>query len=87
MYELEVSDLADKKFYKIAKKNRILFEAINKKIEEIKTNPEHFKPLKGNMKGQRRIHFGHFVLTFEIIYERNIVRILDFDHHDKVYLK
>ncbi len=85
MYELEVSDLADKKFYKIAKKNRILFEAINKKIEEIKINPEHFKSLKGNMKGQRRIHFGHFVLTFEIIYERNTVRILDFDHHDKIY--
>ncbi len=87
MYELEVSDLADKKFYKIAKKNRILFEAINKKIEEIKVNPEHFKPLRGNMKGQRRVHIGHFVLTFEIIYERNIVKILDFDHHDKIYLK
>ncbi len=85
MYELEVSDLADKKFYKIAKKNKVLFEAISKKVEEIKANPEHFKPLTGNMKGQRRIHFGHFVLTFEIIYEKNIIRILDFDHHDKIY--
>ncbi|MEK6913088.1 MAG: type II toxin-antitoxin system RelE/ParE family toxin [Nanoarchaeota archaeon] len=85
MYELEVSDLADKKFYKIAKKNKVLFEAINKKIDEIKTNPEHFKPLSNDMKGQRRIHFGHFVLTFEINYERNIVKIIDFDHHDKIY--
>ncbi|VVB83474.1 ParE toxin of type II toxin-antitoxin system, parDE [uncultured archaeon] len=87
MYGLEVSDLADRKFYKIARKNKILFEAISKKIEEIKTNPEHFKPLRRGMKGQRRIHFGHFVLTFEIIYERNVVRILDFDNHDKIYEK
>lgn len=86
MYEIEVSDLADKKFYKIAKKNKVLFEAISKKIEEIKINPEHFKPLRGDMKGQRRIHFGHFALTFEIIYERKVIRILDFDHHDKIYL-
>jgi mRNA-degrading endonuclease RelE of RelBE toxin-antitoxin system len=85
MYELEVSDLADKKFYKIAKKNKVLFEAINKKIDEIKMNPEHFKSLRGDMKGQRRVHFGHFVLTFEIIYERGVVKVLDFDHHDKIY--
>ena len=87
MYEIEVSDLADKKFYKIAKKNRVLFEAINKKIEELKHNPEHFKPLRGSMKGERRIHFGHFVLAFEIDYQRGIVRILDFDHHDLIYEK
>ncbi|MFA7708488.1 MAG: type II toxin-antitoxin system RelE/ParE family toxin [Candidatus Pacearchaeota archaeon] len=85
MFELEISELADKKFYKIAKKNKSLFDAITKKIEEIKINPEHFKPLGWDMKGQRRIHFGHFVLTFEIIYDKNIVRILDFDHHDKIY--
>jgi len=36
MYELEISELADRKFYKIANKNKSLFEAINKKIEEIK---------------------------------------------------
>lgn len=85
MYQIEVSELVDKKFYKIAKKNKVLFEAINKKIEELKINPEHFKPLRRDMKGQRRIHFGHFVLTFQIIYERGIVKIIDFDHHDKIY--
>ena len=63
MYRLVVSELVDKKFFKIARKNKVLFDAIYKKIGEIKTNPEHFKPLKGDIKGQRRIHFGHFVLT------------------------
>ena len=87
MYTIEVSELADGKFYKIAKKNKVLFEAINKKIEEIKINPEHFKPLRGQMKGERRVHFGHFVMTFEINYTKKIVKILDFDHHDKIYRK
>ena len=85
MYEIEVSELVDRKFSKMAKKNRVLFEAINKKVGELKKNPEHFKPLRGSMKGERRIHFGHFVLTFEINYKKGVVRILDFDHHDKIY--
>lgn len=87
MYKIEVSELADKKFYKIARKNKVLFESISKKIEEVKLNPEHFKPLRGSMKGERRIHFGPFVMTFEIDYKRGVVRILDFDHHDQAYKK
>ena len=87
MYTIEVSELADEKFYKIAKKNKVLFEAINKKIEELKVNPEHFKPLRGQMKGERRIHFGHFVMTFEINYINKVVKIIDFDHHDRIYKK
>jgi YafQ family addiction module toxin component len=85
MYKIEVSDLVDKKFYKIARKNKPLFKAICKKIEELKINPEHFKPLKHNLKGERRIHFGPFVLIFEIDYQKGTVRILDFDHHDIIY--
>ena len=87
MYKLEISDLADKKFYKIAKKNKVLFEAVSKKINELKKNPEHFKPLRGSMKGEKRIQFGHFVLVFEIDHKKGVVRILDFDHHDKIYRK
>ena len=85
MYKIEVSGLVDKKFFKIAKKNKPLFEAICKKIEELKINPEHFKPLRGTMKGERRIHFGPFVLTFEIDYKEGIIKILNFEHHDKIY--
>ena len=85
MYRIEVSELVDKKFSKIAKKNKTLFEAISKKIEELKTNPEHFKPLRSSMKGERRIHFGPFVMIFEIDYALGIVKILDFDHHDNIY--
>lgn len=86
MYKIEVSEVVDKKFYKIARKNKALFEAISKKINELKSNPEHFKPLRGSMKGERSIHFGPFVMTFEIDYKKGVVRILDFAHHDNAYV-
>jgi len=48
-------------------------------------NPYHYKPLRGDMKGSRRVHIGHFVLIYEILEEEKKVRFLDFDHHDNVY--
>ena len=85
-YILEISRLLDQKFQKLSKKNRKQLEIINKKTQQILLNPYHFKPLAGDMKGSRRVHIDtSFVLTYEIIENRRIVRLLDFDHHDKIY--
>lgn len=73
------------KFDKLAKKNKKQLIVINKKIREILKNPYHFKPLKGDMKGSRRVHFGHFVLTYEINEREKVVKFLDYDHHDNIY--
>jgi len=49
-------------FLKIAKKLKakdpILFRRLQAKIEEILQNPEHYKPIRGKMKGLRRAHVG-----------------------------
>lgn len=83
-YFLDISDKADKIFHKIGRKNPGQLEIINKKISQILENPEHYKPLRGDMHGARRVHVdSSFVLTFEI--KGNIVRILDYEHHDKIY--
>jgi mRNA-degrading endonuclease RelE of RelBE toxin-antitoxin system len=38
------------------------------------------------MAGQRRVHIGKsFVLTFEILEDKKVVRLLDYAHHDKIY--
>lgn len=85
-YEIEVSEQLDKKFKKLAKKNRKQFEIINKKIAHIIENPYHFKPLKGDMKGARRVHIDtSFVLVFEIDEKRKVFRLLDYGHHDFIY--
>lgn len=86
MYQIEVSEKIDKLFFKLSKKNKLLFEILKRKIKEILKNPYRFKPLTANMVGQRRGHIGKSsVLTYEILEKENVVRILDFDHHDNIY--
>lgn len=85
-YQLEISDELDKKFSKLAKKNKKQLQIINKKVQQILDNPYHFKPLRGDMHGARRVHIDKsFVLTYEVDEGNKIIRLLDFDHHDKIY--
>ena len=70
---------------KLAKKDKCIIKIIYNKINGILENPYHYKPLRGDMKGSRRVHIGHFVLIYEILEEEKKVRFLDFDHHDNVY--
>ena len=86
VYFLDISDELDKIFNKLAKKNKKQLEIINKKIEQIQENPHHFKPLKGDMKGSKRVHIDKsFVLTYEIDEENKVIKLLDYDHHDNIY--
>lgn len=83
-FELQISESVDKIFSKLSKKNKKQLEIIHKKILEIIENPEHYKPLRGDLHGARRVHIDkHFVLIYE--FKDNIIRILDYDHHDKIY--
>ena len=85
-YFLVISELADKKFRKLAKKNKKQLEIIDKKIKQILEHPHHFKPLRGDMHGARSVHIDtSFVLTYEIIEDKQQVRVLDYAHHDKIY--
>ena len=84
-YELEISQKLQKVFNKIKKKDKLQAEILKRKIIEILENPKIGKPLTANMIRIRRIHIRHFVLTYEILENENIVRLLDYDHHDAVY--
>jgi len=86
IYSLEISDRADRIFKKLEKRDKIQLGAINEKVKEILANPHHFKPLSGDMHGSRRVHiYSCFVLVYEIDEPRQVVRILDYGHHDIVY--
>lgn len=85
-YALEVSREADEIFAKLKKRDRKRLEIINKKVLQILADPNRFKPLRGDMHGARRVHIDKsFVLTYEVDEHRKVVRLLDFDHHDKIY--
>ena len=86
MYSLATKPNIDRIFSKLGKKNPKQMQIIFKKIEQIIENPYHFKPLRGDMKGARRVHIDKsFVLTYEIDEEHKVVKLLDYDHHDSIY--
>mgnify|MGYP001581927603 CR=1 FL=1 len=86
MYSVSSKPNVDKIFEKLKKKNPKQLKIIYKKIEEILENPYHFKPLRGDMHGARRVHIDKsFVLTYEIDEKLKTVTLLDYDHHDNIY--
>ena len=85
-YSLEIAEELNKVFAKLAKRDKVTFEAINKKVNEILKNPSHYKPLRAPMQNKRRVHIaGSFVLIFKIDEEKKLVQLLEFEHHDKAY--
>ncbi len=84
-YNLEISESLDRIFAKLLKRDKLQFEILSRKIKEILENPQIGKPLTANMAGQRRVHIRNFVLTYEILENEKIVRLLDYDHHDNIY--
>jgi len=85
-FDIEFSKELTRKMAKIQKKDKVMFEAAINKIREIKNNPEHYKPLRYDLKGYRRVHIiKSFVLIFKIDYANNKIIFQDFDHHDNIY--
>jgi YafQ family addiction module toxin component len=82
-YIIEFSSQFEKSIKKLKKKDKALFNQIQKKLIDIVQNPERYKTLGNVFAGYRRIHFGPFVLIYRI--ESNVVRILSLDHHDTAY--
>ncbi len=87
MYDLEVKEEADKIFFKLSKKNPKQLAIINKKIEEIRNNPDHiYKFLRKPLQTHNRVHIDkNFVLIFKIDHNNKIIIVYYFDHHDNVY--
>lgn len=82
-YKIDFSEEFEKSMKRLMKKDRVLFEQIDKKLKQLIENPEHFKPLRNVLAGYRRLHFGSFVLIYTI--ENDTIRIISLDHHDKCY--
>ncbi len=85
MYALAVREGVDRKFSKLAKRDRAQLEAIHKKVRQILDDPHRFKPLRVPMQNMRRVHVGPFVLVYEVDEGSKTVTLLDYEHHDKVY--
>jgi len=86
MYNYEIIPSLQKELSKLAKKDKKRYEAVMGKIEEILKNPEHYKPLKHDLAGERRVHImKSFVLRFDINEQGKTVIFFFFGHHDEAY--
>lgn len=72
-------------FRKLGKKDPARFNQLVKKLQELSENPEMGKPLHSPMQGLRRLHIGHYVLTYKFEKKKNQITLVDYAHHDEVY--
>ncbi len=85
-YNLEINSKCKDEIQKLCKKNPVLENSLKKKITEILENPEHYKPLRYGLAGERRVHImKSFVLKYKITEENKTVTFLFFGHHDEAY--
>tara|TARA_Y100000310_G_C20662985_1_gene805826 strand:+ start:1927 stop:2181 length:255 start_codon:yes stop_codon:yes gene_type:complete len=82
-YNIEFTKEFEKSIKKLKKKDFLLFTRVQKKLEELIVNPNHYKPLRNVLFGFRRLHIGSFVLIYTI--EEKTVIIISLDHHNKAY--
>ena len=86
MYNKGIKPSCQKRIEKLCKKNPVLREALEKKMNEIIKDPQHYKPLKYDLAGERRVHImKSFVLKFEIHENTKAVEFFAFNHHDNAY--
>lgn len=85
-YKLTLEPEVDRIFKSLKKKNPNLLREIESGTVKILRSPELGKPLRNVLRNRRRIQIGgSFVLLYEIMGTE--IRLLDFDHHDKIYKK
>jgi len=89
MFQYKISEKLENILARLSKKDKILYERIKKKINEIINcfDIEHYKNLRYNLKDSKRVHIGQFVLVFSFDKSNNLVFFDDFDHHDNIYKK
>ena len=88
MYSYELRKSVEKIFYKLAKKSPNQLLMIERKIEEIRQNPQHYKNLRKPLQHLKRVHIDKsFVLVFSVDENKKHIIIEDYDHHDNIYTR
>ena len=82
MYEAVFSEFK-RQLRKLKRRDKTLYNRVEKKIRDILMEPQHLKHLRGKLKGEQRVKLGPFVLKFRL--EENKVFFITFKHHDYAY--
>lgn len=84
--DYEIHPELDKILSKLAKKDKVQFESVFNKINEIVNSRsiEHYKNLRAPLQKYKRAHIGSFVLLFKLV--NGVIIFRYYDHHDKIYV-
>ena len=87
MHRCLISDKLRKNLRKISKKDKMFYDKILSKINEIinSENIDHYKNLKYSMKDSKRVHIGHFVMIFQYDKKSDTITFDNIKHHDFIY--
>ena len=84
--EFTFNTLCEKQINKATRKNPVLEKILTRKINQIIFNPYHYKPLRHELVGERRVHImKSLVLKFILDEESKRVIFIFFGHHDQAY--
>lgn len=85
-YIVEIKPSCQNDIQKLCKRNAELKKALENKMRQIIVDPCHYKPLRNELAGERRVHImKSFVLKFEIDEQNKILTFIFFGHHDEAY--
>ena len=88
MREFSIEENLKKRLNKLFKKDKVLYNALMNKVEEILTceDVNHYKNLRKPLQRYKRVHIKKaFVLIFRYIESTDKVVFYDFAHHDNIY--
>jgi len=82
-YKIRFTPFFEKQLKKLKRKDKNLFDRLTKKLKEIRRNPEHYKPLRNILKGNRRAHLDPFIIIFDV--KKDLITVHYVKHHDEAY--
>ena len=88
MRKFSIEERLKKILKKIYKKDKIIYNVIMDKMQEIMDSEDvnHYKNLRKPLQHLKRVHIkSSFVLTFRYIESEDKVVFYDLDHHDNIY--
>lgn len=78
-------DIKPRCFKDLKKLNTKEYNRVEKKMQEIIINPNHYKNLRKPLQHFKRVHIGHFILIFSVDEKNKMVLFEKYKHHDKAY--
>ena len=88
MHKFAIEEGLKKTLRKLLKKDKVTYEILMKKIEEIISTEDitRYKNLRTPLQEFKRVHVrGPFILTFKYVKSEDKILFYDFDHHDYIY--